>query len=68
MSDYPDLPKIGDIVVWEDTYAGHGHLDGKVVSVEPEGVYVSMYRVHGVHYALVPFVRITDVRTPEATP
>jgi hypothetical protein len=66
MTDYPDLPKIGDIVTWED--AGHGHLDGKVVSIEKDGVYVSMYRANGVHYALVPFVRITDVRTAKVKP
>jgi hypothetical protein len=68
MSDYPDLPKIGDIVTWEDTYAGHGHLDGKVIDIERGGVYVSMYRANGVHYALVPFVRIIDVKTPKEKP
>lgn len=65
MSDYPDLPKVGDIVYWENTYTGYGHLDGKVVSIEGSGVYVSMYKANGVHYALVPLVRIVDVKTPE---
>lgn len=74
MSGYPDLPKIGDIVTWADTYAGHGHFDGKVVSIESNGAYVSMLPSQdygggwggaSVHYALVPFVRITKVRTPK---
>ena len=65
---YPDLPKIGDIVTWDDTHAGHGHIDGKVVSLDGQGVFVSMYQARGVHYALIPFVRITDVRTPKEKP
>ena len=71
MSGYPDLPKIGDIVTWEDTHAGHGHLDGKVVSIESGGVFVSNERYgvdNGVHYALIPYERIVSVRTPKVKP
>jgi hypothetical protein len=71
MSDnYPTLPKVGDIVTWEDTIAGHGTIDGKVVSIEKEGVFVSQPRYsmdNGVKYSLVPYVRIIRVRTPKET-
>lgn len=71
MSDYPDLPKIGDIVTWNDTVAGHGTWAGKVVSIESGGVFVSSERYgvdNGVHYALIPYERIVSVRTPKVTP
>lgn len=71
MSDYPDLPKVGDIVTWEDTVAGHGTFDGKVVELDAHGVIVARVRCgvdNGVHYALIPYERIVSVRTPKVKP
>ena len=69
MSGYPDLPAIGDIVTWADTYAGHGTFDGKVVGFAiGQGVFVSQPRYsmdNGVKYSLVPYERIIRVRTPD---
>jgi hypothetical protein len=63
-----ELPKLGDIVTWEDTYTGHGTFDGKVVSVDAKGVFVSRspYGVgNGTRYALIPYERIVTMRTPQ---
>jgi len=68
MSNYPDLPNVGDIVTWDDTYAGHGIIEGKVVRLDTHGVFVSQPRYamdNGVKYSLIPYERIVRVRTPK---
>jgi hypothetical protein len=68
MSAYPDLPKVGDIVTWEDTVAGHGTFDGKVVMCESGGVLASQNRGIGTCFKFVHYQEIISVRTPNKKP
>ena len=64
MSDYPDLPIIGDTVAWKDSYAGHGTFSGRVVKCDDDGVLVSV-AAYGTEpcFKHIPYTKIIDVRT-----
>lgn len=67
--DCINLPIVGDTVVWNDTYAGHGTCSGKVVKCDDDGVLVSVV-AYGTEtcFKHISYTSIVDVYVQKAKP